>query len=567
MEVRLVSVEIEGFKSFLKRVLFTFPVGNAVVAICGKWKDSTVSSGSGKTSMIEAIAWVFGISDASVDSVKHWFAPGKKPYVKVTLQAGPDTIEAIRDPKLSLVINGEPYNSLVKGAKEKLQEILGKNPEMVKAITYRKQRVRGKIVNSTDSELKEFLTQPLGLDEVETAAETFMQSTNRIQSSIDLMKRDVQNFEMTLPMNFVSDADLQAAGDAFEAAKVRYDSLQHTQKEYSELWHAAEEVKAEINKIHQLNAALQGKRRDNASYKTSILNLQREIAELEKNACPTCKRDWDASQNLKEAKMAEMDRFISAFEVNLEYIKNGEPVLTSLPNLEAKLQTINGQIGQLTGPVDVAAQSMKNAQNNLNSLLGKRKNYESLSQKLENSKAAVAAQERELAIAQGAAKLLGRSGFLGSVFDEILADIEVRTNDMLAHFPNASQLTVQISSTKVVKTKGTSKKEISIGITRNGIDLSLDDISGGQQSAIELCSDLAAAEAIRARSGGALKWICLDEVMDGLGATEKKEVVAMIKDRVKGLVLMIEHATEIKESFDQVIEIEYDGRESYVANV
>jgi hypothetical protein len=50
--------------------------------------------------------------------------------------------------------------------------------------------------------------------------------------------------------------------------------------------------------------------------------------------------------------------------------------------------------------------------------------------------------------------------------------------------------------------------------------------------------------------------------MDGLGAVEKEAAVNMIRQRVKGLVLMIEHSTEIKESFNEVIEIEFSGKES-----
>jgi DNA repair exonuclease SbcCD ATPase subunit len=211
---------------------------------------------------------------------------------------------------------------------------------------------------------------------------------------------------------------------------------------------------------------------------------------------------------------------------------------------------------------------MYSAKTGLQNIENKRKNYETLLTKFEATKADIAAKELEQSINQGAASLLGRSGFLGSIFDEILTDIEVRTNDMLSHFPNASQFTVGISSTREIKSKGTTKKEISIGISRNGMELSLDDnASGGQQSGIELCSDLGAAEAIIARSGGSLKWICLDEVLDGLGAEEKRAVVAMIKERFKGLVFMIEHSTEIRESFDKIIEVEYDGRESHVISV
>jgi len=581
MEVRLVSLELESFGSFNKKVVIPFPQGDAVVAICGKWKGSEVTSGTGKTTIIKGIGWCLDIIDSPVDSLKHWYST-KKPYAKLTIQAGTDRVEIIRNPKLSLVINGEPWNSLVKGAKEQLQTILGKSPDMVKAITYRKQRVRGKIVNSTDSQLKEFLTQPLGLDEVEVAADVYVKLANSIQGQIDLLKRDIQNFEMTLPMNQVADLEILNANQTvaescknYEAANAKLNSLKDINNVTAALWKEVEATKAEINKIHALNTAIQGKRRDNASYKNSIVNLQKEIQRLEENTCFTCQRQWDTAGALKETKTAEMEKFINALEVNIEYIKNAEPVLTALPNWEAQLQVLNSKLGEAHAPLDMANTSLRNAEmsmysakTGLQNIENKRKNYETLLTKFEATKADIAAKELEQSINQGAASLLGRSGFLGSIFDEILTDIEVRTNDMLSHFPNASQFTVGISSTREIKSKGTTKKEISIGISRNGMELSLDDnASGGQQSGIELCSDLGAAEAIIARSGGSLKWICLDEVLDGLGAEEKRAVVAMIKERFKGLVFMIEHSTEIRESFDKIIEVEYDGRESHVISV
>jgi len=577
MEIRLVSLELEAFKSFRKRVIFQFPQGDSVVMITGHWKGSTVSSGAGKTSLLEGLAWCFDISDSSMDSLKHWYG-SKKPYAKTTLMAGPDKIEIIRDPKLSLVINGEPWNSMVKGAKEKLEEILGKNKDMVKAITYRKQRVRGKVVNSTNSELQEFLSNPLGLNEIETAADTFTTSSNLLIGQIDLLKRDVANYEMTLPMNMVSDDEMNAANEAFvasckayEESVAKFNATRDSKNVTDALWQEVTSCKAEITKIHALNTSIQGRVRDNASYKNSIIALQGELERLSKNTCYTCQREWDQSAALREAKSAEMDRLITALEINVEYITNSAPLTQALPMFEAKLQELNNKLGEASAPIQMAEASMRNAERSmynaktsLQTLVTKRENYVKLLDKYSKVKDDMAAKERQLAVDQGTAKLLGRTGFLGSIFDEILSDIEVRTNDMLSHFPNASHLTVQISSSKVVKTKGTTKKEISIGISRNGMDLSMDDISGGQQSGVELCSDLGAAEAIIARSGGALKWICLDEVLDGLGTTEKQAVVAMIKERFKGLVLMIEHSTEIKESFDNVIDIEYDGKESYV---
>jgi DNA repair exonuclease SbcCD ATPase subunit len=190
--------------------------------------------------------------------------------------------------------------------------------------------------------------------------------------------------------------------------------------------------------------------------------------------------------------------------------------------------------------------------------------YLRLTSELQAKQQKLAELEEDQQVNMLSAKLLGRTGFMGNIFDEILTDIQVRTNDMLSYYPNAGHLTVEINSNKLVKSKGTTKKEISVNISNNGILTSIDDVSGGQQAGIELCSDLAIAEAIKARSGKALQWVCLDEVMDGLGLSEKEAVIEMIKQRVKGLVLIIEHSSEIKESFDNVITVEYDRKESNV---
>jgi len=562
MEARLLKLELEGFRSFKKKSAFEFPEGDSVVLIDGKWRDLPISSGSGKTSVVEGLAYLLDISTASASALKNW--DSKKMIVKGVFKIGNSIVEAVRDPKLSLTIDGVPYEGLTKGAKEKLQELLGGNPEVIKSITYRKQRKPGKIVNSTDSQIKEFLTNPLGLNEVESASEVFVQQSNRISSAIELLKRDEQNIAMTLPMNTVTQEEVDRVEAAFQAATEQYNRLAAPNDGDRTLNQEAANLRAEIQKLNMLNQSINNKRNENATIKQTVLRLQSEIAHLEKNTCPTCSREWNQAQELLANKNAEIDRLIGQLRVNAEYVKNSEPMLSAGPQHEARLQEIQRLIGEASAPVQMARQTLESSTYARNSLINKINNYNSMLQRQAKIQQDLAAQERELQIVSASAKLLGRSGFMGSIFDEILNDIEVRTNDMLQHFPNASQFTVQISSTRTTKTKGTTKKEISVNISKGGVDVNLEDISGGQQSAIELCSDLAAAEAIRSRSGCSLRWICLDEVMDGLGPNEKSEVVDMIRKRVKGLVLMIEHATEIKASFDKTINIEFDGRESHV---
>jgi len=590
VDIQLVSLELEGFRSFRKRTVIPFPRGNAVMLISGHWKGSEVSSGSGKTTILEAIAVCLGISNATLASIKNW--DSKKIFLKLTIQIGPDLVEVVMDPKLSLIINGEVYPGLTKGPREHLLEMLGTNADMLKMITYRKQRVKGTIIRSTDSQLKEFLTQPLNLGEVELAADEFTKETNRILEAIKLTQRDIQHYDANMSGNYVSQEDIDKAYETHNKAKLEFLSLgspaaadginAEINAVKTEQYGLRQEISVaaqEIKKINDLNYSVNSKKTENANVKNQILSLQDKVAKLEKNACPTCEREWDAAKAYLDQTNAEIDRLVEKMKTNITYIKNAEPILNSLQEivdrhanlmikdvgLNERLRDLNGKLGSLSAPFRLAESAMNSAASNLQTTVNKANFYQKQLGEYEKLKLKLATEEANLAIEQHSAELLGRGGFLGCIFDEILQDIEVRTNDMLSYFPNARHFTVTISSNKLVKTKGTTKKEISVTISRNGLDVDLDDnLSGGQQGAIELCSDLAAAEAIRSRSGCAVQWTGLDEVMEGLGPSEKMAVIEMIKSRVKGLVLMIDHATEIKESFDRTVNIEYDGRESYV---
>lgn len=575
MEARIVALDIEGFGSFRKKASFAFPDGDQVVLIDGKWKGASTRSGSGKSTILKAIAFLLDIEDSSQSSLKNW--DSKKMRVGGKFLVGNDTVEVVRDPKLQLTINGELYNSLTLGAKEKLTEMLGGNGEIIKSITYRKQRKPGKIIHSTDSKIKEFLTEPLKLAPVELAADQFASQYNKVAMTVELLKRDEAMYVNNLPMNQVTELEATNAQQAVDAAmanytsaKARYDELLKPQD--STLQADVTRLNAEISKVNEVSNQVGIKTRENASIKATVLQLQAEIATLEKNVCHTCNQEWKKAQEAVAQKNGQIDQYIGQMRVNIEYMENAQPILQSMPTLQAQLQEVQRKIGEASAPIQMAYQTVNsavaavNAANSTVNLLNqKRANWTKQNDQLADTRAKIAANEREMIILQTSAQLLGRSGFLGSIFDEILADIEARTNDMLQHFPNAEQFTVQISSSKTLK-KGTTKKEISVTISRGGIDVEFEGISGGQQSAIELCTDLAYAEAVRARSGCAPRWTCLDEVMDGLGPAEKEQVVEMIRKRIKGLVLMIEHATEIKASFDQVINIEYDGRESHVTS-
>ena len=75
---------------------------------------------------------------------------------------------------------------------------------------------------------------------------------------------------------------------------------------------------------------------------------------------------------------------------------------------------------------------------------------------------------------------------------------------------------------------------------------------------------MALAKTVKARAGINLNWLILDESMDGLDYPTKSAIVDSMKKDNNGLILLIDHATEIKEMCDEFIRINYDGQKSWI---
>jgi DNA repair exonuclease SbcCD ATPase subunit len=160
--------------------------------------------------------------------------------------------------------------------------------------------------------------------------------------------------------------------------------------------------------------------------------------------------------------------------------------------------------------------------------------------------------------------MVGREGFLGVIFEDILVEISAATNEILERVANVRHLTFQFEATKELKT-GNVAQRITPVINSHGRRVSFEaGISGGMQTSVELAVDLGVAEVIARRRGTYPGFLILDEPFEGLGGISKEAAMQMLevysKDR---LVLIVDHSTEFQGLFQQIIEIEQtDGRSS-----
>lgn len=175
--------------------------------------------------------------------------------------------------------------------------------------------------------------------------------------------------------------------------------------------------------------------------------------------------------------------------------------------------------------------------------------------------------QAKLALESDIVALVGRQGFLGAIFSDVLDEISTQTNDILSKVANVRHLTIDFETEKEAATTGNVTSRITPVIYSRGRKVSYKGgISGGMRTAVQLAVDLAVGNVVSSRIGQYPSFIILDEALDGLGPVSKETVLDMLSS-VAGdrLVLMVDHESSFVNLFNQIIDVEQiDGHSRIV---
>lgn len=185
-----------------------------------------------------------------------------------------------------------------------------------------------------------------------------------------------------------------------------------------------------------------------------------------------------------------------------------------------------------------------------------------LQEGVEKAVAARASVKKKLALEKEFAHIIGREGFLGHIFEEVLAEIANETNQIVAQLPNVGDVVIGFSSETTTKT-GKSNRKIAPVVHKDGVECPLDSLSGGQMTSVELAVDLAVGAVVARRTGVSPGWVVLDEAFEGHDAAVKEACLEVLERAARDrLIFVVDHATETKERFSCFVEIESDGKQS-----
>lgn len=553
----LSKIEFEGFRSFKDKAVIEFPDTGAVL-ISGKYKNEEISSGSGKSSILMAVAYALGFCDLPATELKNWNS--KSFYVKLLLKNNNDIIEITRNPKLELVISGETFNGIA--AQEKLDKILGVNSDFLKILTYRPQRQPGSFLRAPDSEKKNLLREMLQLSDIDTTYSNIKSYHDSKSINFETQEREINFLKMNLDSWKVNEQEYENAEKAYTKYKQEIDAIK-SNKELIENTNKLNYIKSEISRIGSIINQAYTKKQQNVDFKSKIKIIESELEHMLDEKCPTCFQFWKKNDDVINRKKVFISTLKNQIEDNERSISESDKLSINLSELQSEYDSIVQKTGSESAKAKEIIEKLNMAKNVLSVLSDKKSKYLSVVKDIELKENNQKNIRLQLDRYSHCLKILSNQGFLGFIFDELLQELESRVNSLISEIPNLSTFSVSIDSSQVNK-NGNIKNNISIKLQKLGREVQIKALSGGQTCALELCFDLAISEIIRNRSGIKFNWVALDEAMDGLDIETKRCAMETIKKNINGLILIVDHSTEIKESFEKLINVEFDGKNSYI---
>jgi DNA repair exonuclease SbcCD ATPase subunit len=626
-----------AFRSFKEESTIDFPE-SGLLLIRGKNYTNQDPSGTGKSSILLAIAYALDICQFSATELQNWDSD-KEMQVELTLETVNGPVVISRGKKNNIKTLSKVITS-AKAISEELKSIFGLDSSTLQAITYRPQNTSGLFLSLSDTEKKEFLTRLLGLEAIEKTIESSDLSIKVLKPQIESKKQAIEPIKQSIQVlksqsfqQFESDLEIK---ENLEKAEIKLNDVwerelklqqqinfktteveSHPEIQKLKMYLSASKSKLEALALsqkekelsHRLNQeSLRKKLLDIAQRDTMLANYNKEIeaceaqiAKLTAGYCPTCNRVWNETkakvesvqaqiENLKatiaslsklqsdkkklesELKIAfQFDPLVEKFKELIVTIQNQikeqkTKLLTAqTTGFEQERRDIKSQLELFKSQVELLRQQLATV-SSVNQRLAtyKAQNEQSLSfaeNKLQEYVFVIEELERKLNLELDLCLLLGREGFLGVIFEDVLREIEIEANQRLARLANVSHVTLSFR-TESLNSKGGIKRSITPIASVNGHETKLHSgLSGGMFSSVDGQVDLALMTVVQRRTGFLPGFLFLDESFNGQGNITKEATMEVLKEFAQDkLVIVIDHNSEFKEMFSQYIDVSYrDG--------
>jgi len=354
--LKLKNYSFSGIGRFVEKQTVDLESRSHLIQIDGENTNTGGSSGAGKSTTVEALAFLLGISD--IPSTQLQSRITKSPiWVQGEFEGG---ITITRSKKDGLTI--ETPEGTVSGnsklAEEKLDEIIGVDRNLLKTMCYKRQKQGGFFLNLTPKQSHEFLVQCLDLGKYQEKIEkmnellkeqykprkiklessiteikhtinqlndylaqkekpqepTFFTTEDEINLSIDVLEQAIRNEHRQYENNVASlgkkPEPVESEGKALllgQAQNIETEISQLKQKMHNNLAQKEQDIQQMTSALYKIQKKIDDAQ--NAKCKAiekenEMKKLQEQYQHIEAGTCPTCMQNWTSEKKLVEIRYA-----------------------------------------------------------------------------------------------------------------------------------------------------------------------------------------------------------------------------------------------------------------------
>lgn len=514
-----------------------------VVLVRGRNLDAqrSTTSAVGKTSLLSSIAYALGVGPPTTHT-KSWGE--EESCVTLDVELG-DVCQVARGTgRLLLKTPARLYEG--RSAEEELRRRLG-DPEILRALTWRKQRARGNFFSLKPAPRREFLAKLLGLVRLEEASEASRRDADKAKDRFSLQEAQLRTAEEEIIRLRAIEPPVPEPPDQSLA-----ESLREYERTLAQGQSRPPPFPPELGELRRLAAELSKSLASKAvQHREAIQWLERE-RQRARGRCGECGQPVAAEGAQPEYWQARVVELEASIRHDQEELALGGQAASFLE--EEHRQTIEGwrassEAGRTElEQVRLALSELSSAQLRFRTDVEARNRW--IGAMLRATEAAARARQaldesQSLEARNRDFAALLRS-YVVAVFEEVLTDLSTTANAILGRVPNVSDCSLNFCFEERA-----GKQEVGERVYVAGAERDRDDLSGGQEAAFELAVDLALFDVVFGRGIVRPTWMVLDEPFDGMGSPDREAFLEYMQSRPDRLHLIIDHSREFGEIFIQ----------------
>jgi DNA repair exonuclease SbcCD ATPase subunit len=373
--LKLKKYSFSGVGRFVDKQTIDLESKSHLIQIDGHNTNTGGSSGAGKSTTVEALAFLLGISEIPATQLQSRITDDPM-WVQGEFEGG---IIITRSKKEGLTIQtpDETVSGNSKLAEEKLDEIIGVNRDLLKTMCYKRQKQGGFFLNLTPKQSYDFLMQCLDLREfqnkifklddllknkykpkkieLESSVKTLNDGIDQLRSLLfqktppqkeeqddSLLKTSIQDLKMRLEalqeerdqlideigskpelvlVSFEKDQELSNINNQISELKIIIsNNVNNKNTEIQQASSAIFKIREHIKELNQLkNKAVE--------LDSFVQKLCNELKHLEAGDCPTCLRVWETEENAQK-----MQQIANQIESNKKIIEEYLKEVQKIPH-------------------------------------------------------------------------------------------------------------------------------------------------------------------------------------------------------------------------------------------